>query len=85
MLFQKLTSKITLAFLTDYPTPPAAAHLGEGRMGQFCRRHAYRGGKPPAELIRRLRAAPAAASPITPEILAAIVAGSVGPDPSPQR
>jgi len=77
MLFQKLTSKITLAFLTDYPTPQAAARLGEGRMGQFCRRHAYRGGKPPAELIRRLRAAPAAASPITASILAAIVAGSV--------
>jgi transposase len=76
-LFQKLTSKITLAFLTDYPTPQAAAHLGEGRMGQFCRRHAYRGGRPPAELIKRLRAAPAAASPINPEILAAIVAGSV--------
>jgi transposase len=36
-LFQKLTSKITLAFLTDYPTPQAAAHLGEHRMGQFCR------------------------------------------------
>ena len=46
-------------------------------MSQFCRRHAYRGGKPPAELIERLRAAPAAASPINPEILAAIVAGSV--------
>jgi transposase len=76
-LFQKLTSKITLAFLTDYPTPQAAAHLGEGRMGQFCRRHAYRGGRPPVELIKRLRAAPAAASPISPEILAAIVAGSV--------
>jgi len=30
-LFQKLTSKIALAFLTDYPTPQSAAHLGEGR------------------------------------------------------
>jgi len=76
-LFQKLTSKIALAFLTDYPTSQAAAHLGEGRMSQFCRRHAYRGGKPPAELIKRLRAAPAAASPISPAILAAVVAGSV--------
>jgi hypothetical protein len=42
-VFQKLTSKIALAFLTDYPTPQSAAHLGEGRMHQFCRRHAYRG------------------------------------------
>ncbi|MBK6858235.1 MAG: transposase [Microthrixaceae bacterium] len=47
MVFQKLTSKITLAFLTDYPTPQAAAHLGEGRMGQFCQRHAYGAGKLP--------------------------------------
>lgn len=76
-LFQKLTSKIALAFLTDYPTPQSAAHLGEGRMRQFCRRHAYRGGKPAAELVKRLRAAPAAANPITAEILAAIVAGLV--------
>jgi len=76
-LFQKLTSQIALAFLTDYPTPQAASHLGEGRMGQFCRRHAYRGGKAPAELVGRLRGAPVAASPITPEILSAIVAGSV--------
>ncbi len=44
-MFQKLTSQIALAFLTDYPTPHAAALLGEGRMRQFCRRHAYRGGK----------------------------------------
>ncbi len=48
VVFQKLTSQITRAFLTDYPTPQSAAHLGEGHMGQFCRRHAYRGGKPPA-------------------------------------
>lgn len=76
-LFQKLTSKIALAFLTDYPTPQSAAHLGEGRMRQFCRRHAYRGGKPAGELVQRLRAAPAAASPIPAEILAAIVVGLV--------
>lgn len=97
-LFQKLTSKITLAFLTDYPTPEAAAHLGEARMGQLagwsaasragfpgaemgvggiCGRHPYRGGKPPAELVGRLRAAPVAATPINPKILAAIIAGSV--------
>jgi transposase len=46
-------------------------------MSQFCRRHAYRGGKPPSELISRLEAAPVAASPIAAETLAAIVAGSV--------
>ncbi|HTT52478.1 MAG TPA: IS110 family transposase [Streptosporangiaceae bacterium] len=76
VVFQKLTSQIALAFLTDYPTPQAAALLGERRMGQFCRRHSYRGGKTPAELIRRLRAAPASANPIAPTILTAIVRGS---------
>jgi transposase len=76
MVFQKLTSQITLAFLSDYPTPQAAALLGEGRMAQFCRRHSYRGGKSPAELVRRLRAAPASANPIAPTILEAIVRGS---------
>jgi len=76
MVFQKLTSQIALAFLTDYPTPQAAALVGEGRMGQFCRRHSYRGGKSPAELVRRLRAAPASANPIAPKILEAIVRSS---------
>ncbi len=76
MVFQKLTSQIALAFLTDYPTPQAAALVGEGRMAQFCRRHSYRGGKSPAELVRRLRAAPASANPIAPKILEAIVRAS---------
>ena len=44
-LFMSLASQIALAFLTDYPTPQSAAHLGEARMAAFCRRHAYRGGK----------------------------------------
>lgn len=73
MVFQKLTSAIALDFLTDYPTPHAAAHLGKGRMGQFCRRHSYRGGKSPAELVGRLRAAPVSASPIAAPILTSIV------------
>ena len=51
VVFQKLTSQVALAFLTDYPTPQSAALLGEGRMRQFCRRHSYRGGKSPAELV----------------------------------
>ena len=38
-LFRSLASEIALAFLTDYPTPHAAAHLGEARMAAFCRRH----------------------------------------------
>lgn len=77
VVFQKLTSQVALAFLTDYPTPESAALLGEGRMGQFCRRHAYRGGKSPAVLLGRLRAAPASADPIAPVVLATIVGASV--------
>jgi transposase len=77
VVFQKLASQIALAFLTDYPTPQAAALLGEGRMLRFCRRHSYRGGKSPAELVGRLRAAPASANPIAPRILEAIVHGAV--------
>ncbi|MGB9373268.1 MAG: IS110 family transposase [Jiangellales bacterium] len=76
VVFQKLTSPIALAFLTDYPTPQAAAMLGEGRMSLFCRRHSYRGGRSPEELVRRLRAAPACANPIAPTILEAIVGAS---------
>ncbi len=45
-------------------------------MARFCRRHSYRGGKSPAELVGRLRAAPASANPIAPTILASIVQGS---------
>lgn len=76
LVFQELTSHIALAFLADYPTPQAAALLGEGRMRQFCRRHAYRGGKSPAELLARLRSAPASVNPVAPKVLEAIVRGS---------
>ncbi len=78
LVFHKLISKISLAFLTDYPTPQSAALLGEGRMSQFCRRHGYRGGKSPNELVSRLRAAPVSANPIAPTVLAVIISGSVG-------
>lgn len=59
-LFRSLASPIALAFLTDYPTPHAATHLGEARIAAFCRRHSYRGGKSAADLLTRLRAAPVA-------------------------
>ena len=76
-LFCSLASPIALAFLVDYSTPQAAAHLGEVRMGAFCRRHAYRGGKSPAELLARLRAAPAAPIGLPTATLSAIVAAQV--------
>src|SRR5512132_3179517 len=42
-------------------------------MASFCRRHSYRGGKPPAALLARLRSAPTAPVGIPPATLAALV------------
>jgi len=57
-IFGRLDSAIALAFLTRYPTPEAAAPLGEARLAAFLRRSAYSGRRPAAELLARLRAAP---------------------------
>lgn len=56
-LFHRLDSDIALAFLERYPTPEAAAGLGERRLAAFLRRTGYSGRKPAAELLARLRAA----------------------------
>lgn len=58
-LFADLASEISLAFLERYPTPTAAAHLGEARMTGFLRKHGYSGRRSPAELLVRLQSAPA--------------------------
>ena len=58
-LFADVWSEIALAFLERYPTPTAAAHLGEGRMAGFLRKHGYSGRRSSAELLERLRSAPA--------------------------
>ncbi|MFV2064252.1 MAG: IS110 family transposase [Chloroflexota bacterium] len=58
-LFADVSSAISLAFLERYPTPTAAARLGEARMAMFLRKHGYSGRRSPAELLERLRAAPA--------------------------
>src|SRR5262249_24091880 len=50
-VFARIDSEIALGFLEDYPTPQAAARLGEARMAMFCRRHSYCGRRPPAELL----------------------------------
>ena len=76
-LFRPLASDIALAFLTDYPTPYAAAHLGQARMAAFCRRHSYRGGKSPSDLLGRLRAAPVAPVGLPAETLSAIIRAQV--------
>lgn len=57
-LFADVWAEISLAFLERYPTPAAAAHLGEARMAGFLRKHGYSGRRLPAELLGRLRQAP---------------------------
>lgn len=58
-VFADVESPIALAFLTRYPTPAAAERLGEKRMAAFCTKHGYSGRRSAAELLARLRAAPA--------------------------
>ena len=76
-VFARLDSEIALAFLDDYPTPAAAARLGEARMKMFCRRHSYRGRRDPAVLLERLRSAPQPTETLTPETLAELVRAQV--------
>jgi transposase len=58
-IFADLESRIALEFLTRYPTPTAAAHLGEKRLAAFCTARGYSGKRPAAVLLQRLRSAPA--------------------------
>ena len=57
-IFADVDSPIALTFLARYPTPARAERLGEHRLAQFLRRHAYSGRRPAAELLARLRDAP---------------------------
>jgi transposase len=72
-IFARLDSEIALDFLDRYPTPEAAARLGEARLAAFLRRHSYCGRRSAAELLARLRAAPEAPSRLDPEALAECV------------
>lgn len=58
-IFADVESAISLAFLTRYPTPASACHLGEKRMTAFLAKHGYSGRRTAAELLARLRSAPA--------------------------
>jgi transposase len=58
-IFADVESPISLAFLTRYPTPAAAARLSEKRIAAFCAARGYSGKRPAAELLARLRSAPA--------------------------
>jgi transposase len=58
-VFADVTSQIALAFLERYPTPTSAEKLGEKQMAAFCKKQGYSGRRSPAELLERLRRAPA--------------------------
>jgi transposase len=58
-VFADIDSPIALAFLERYPAPGDARGLGEKRLEGFLARNSYCGRRAPAELLERLRAAPA--------------------------
>jgi transposase len=59
VVFADIWSPIALDFLERYPTPASAARVGEARMAAFLTKHGYSGRRPAAELVERLRTAPA--------------------------
>lgn len=61
-IFADVESPISLEFLTRYPTPASAAHIGEKRMAAFMTKHGYCGRRGAAALLERLRSAPAGAT-----------------------
>ncbi|MBV9325555.1 MAG: transposase [Chloroflexi bacterium] len=58
-LFSDLHSRISLAFLERYPSPIDARGLGQTRLQAFLSRERYSGRPKPAQLLAKLRAAPA--------------------------
>jgi transposase len=79
VIFADVESPISLEFLTRYPTPAAAAHLGEKRMAVFCGGHGYSGRRSAAQLLARLRAAPAGTTGASlGEALREVVLAAVG-------
>jgi transposase len=58
-LFSDLHSQISLAFLERYPSPADARGLGEARVRAFLARERYSGRQKPAQLLAKLKTAPA--------------------------
>lgn len=78
-IFADVDSPIALAFLGQYPGPDHAQHLGEQRLARFLTRHHYCGRRSAAELLARLRAAPAGhAGPLELEAKGQLVRMLVG-------
>ncbi|HET9020583.1 MAG TPA: IS110 family transposase [Ornithinibacter sp.] len=69
-IFADIESAIALAFLTRYPTPASAERLGEKRLAAFLVKNGYSGRRSAAELLARLRSAPAGTTdPVLTEAL----------------
>lgn len=78
LVFAALDSPISLAFLERYPSPADAKGLGVGRMAAFLARNSYSGRTDPAELLARMKAAPAGtAGPAECEARRAVVLGLI--------
>src|SRR5450755_825801 len=58
-LFTDLHSRISLAFLERHPSPTDARGLGQARLQGFLAREHYTGRQTPAQLLSKLRRAPA--------------------------
>ena len=58
-LFSELHGRISLAFLERYPSPADTRGLGEARLHAFLARERYSGRQKPAQLLAKLRRAPA--------------------------
>lgn len=58
LVFADVDSPISLAFISRYPSPIDVRGLGPKRMAGFLARHRYSGRTDPAELVKRLNAAP---------------------------
>jgi transposase len=61
-VFADVDSKLALSFLRRYPSPSDARKLDEGQLAAFLKEHRYRNTRSPAELLGRLRSAPAAST-----------------------
>lgn len=58
-IFADVDSMIAMAFIDRYPTPASAERLTEARLARFLKTHGYCGRRSAAELLARLRSAPA--------------------------
>jgi len=68
-IFARLDSPVALEFLTRYPDAASAARLDQAGIAGFCAGLGYSGKRPAAELLDRLRSAPAGTT--SPELAAA--------------